>query len=269
VNQQIETLIDGRPFSWLVKGEFSWGSGGPLCQLESDPLLPALGADGYRVIDLPAGTAERIKKNVASLPLLQGLANLENYHEWVESEADHLKLIQDSRDLRYARLGLDGEEFTRFFANIVGVALSPVLPMFGSEIVQLRINRPGSTDYNPPHRDGSLPHLAPTLNAWIPVVGVDETTSLPIVPGSHAISEEDCWQTQPGGASMGGNPYRVPAIGRLLSGPLRMMRAPVRFGQALIFTPYLIHGLAFNQNDRKTRMALELRFNVEQDKPRR
>jgi ectoine hydroxylase-related dioxygenase (phytanoyl-CoA dioxygenase family) len=39
--------------------------------------------------------------------------------------------------------------------------------------------------------------------------------------------------------------------------------------EALIFTPYLIHGLAFNQNDRKTRMALELRFNVEQDKPRR
>ena len=63
VNQQIETLIDGRPFSWAVQGEFSWGSGGPLCQVESDPLLPMLGAQGYRVIDLPPGTADRIKRS--------------------------------------------------------------------------------------------------------------------------------------------------------------------------------------------------------------
>jgi len=204
-----------------------------------------------------------IKKNVASLPHLEGLTNLENYHRWIKSEPDHLKVVHVSRDLRFDRLGLDSEEFTQYFAGIVGVPLSPVLPMFETDIVQLRINRPGSTDYNPPHRDGSLPHLAPTLNVWIPVVGVDETTSLPIVPGSHAIAEEDCWQTQPGGATMGGNPYRVPAIGRLRSGPLKMVRAPVRFGQALIFTPYLIHGLAFNQSDTRTRMALELRFNIE------
>ena len=263
MNQQIETLIDGRPFSWAVKGEFSWGSGGPLCQVESDPLLPVLGTDGYRVIDLPAGTADRIKKNVGSLPNLDGLTDLENYHEWVKSETDHIKIVHVSRDLRFAQLGLDATELTQYFGNIVGVPLSPVLPMFDTDVVQLRINRPGSTDYNPPHRDGSLPHLAPTLNVWIPVVGVDETTSLPIVPGSHAISEEDCWQTQPGGATMGGNPYRVPAIGRLRSGPLRMVRAPVRSGQALIFTPYLIHGLAFNQSNQKTRMALELRFNIE------
>lgn len=263
MNQQIDTLIDGRPFSWLVNGEFSWGSGGPLCQVDSDPLLPVLGTDGYRVIDLPAGIADTIKRNVAALPLLEGLSELERYHDWIKSESDHVTLIKASRDLRYANLGLDGGEFTRFFADIVGVALSPVLPMFGSEIVQLRINRPGSTDYNPPHRDGSLPHLAPTLNVWIPVVGVDETTSLPIVPGSHAIPEQDCWQTQPGGATMGGQPYRVPAIGRLRNGPLKMVRAPVRFGQALIFTPYLIHGLAFNQSKTKTRMALELRFNIE------
>ena len=42
-----------------------------------------------------------------------------------------------------------------------------------------------------------------------------------------------------------------------------MVRAPVRFGQALIFTPYLIHGLAFNESKAKTRMALELRFKIQ------
>jgi Phytanoyl-CoA dioxygenase (PhyH) len=262
MTQQIETLIDGQPFSWAVKGEFSWGSGGPLCQTRSDPFLPVLGAEGYRVIDLPAGTAKRIKERAQSLPQLEGLTDLEKYHEWVKSEADHLKIVQVSCDLRFSQLGLDAKEFTQYFADIAGVPLSPVLPILDKDVVQLRINRPGSTDYNPPHRDGSLPHLAPTLNVWIPVVGVDEATSLPILPGSHAIAEEDCWQTQPGGATLGGNPYRVPAIGRLRSGPLRMVRAPVRFGQALIFTPYLIHGLAFNQSETTTRMALEMRFNI-------
>ena len=73
---------------------------------------------------------------------------------------------------------------------------------------------------------------------------------------------QDCWQTQPGGAALGGNPYRVPAFGRLRSGPLEMARAPVRFGQALIVTTYLIHGLAFNKSDTRTRMALEMRFQI-------
>ena len=88
MNQQIETLIDGRPFSWDVKGEFSWGSGGPLCQVENDPLLPVLGSQGYRVIDMPPGTAERIKRSARSLPYLEGLTELELYHAWVKSEAD-------------------------------------------------------------------------------------------------------------------------------------------------------------------------------------
>lgn len=262
MTQQIETFIDGQPFSWAVAGEFAWGKGGTLCQVESDPLLPALGPEGYRVIELPAGTAERIRACALSLPQLAGLAQLEAYHEWVSSEADHQKIVQVSCDLRFSQLGLDASEFTRYFSALVGVPLSPILPILDKDVVQLRINRPGSTDYNPPHRDGSLPHLAPTLNVWIPVAGVDAATSLPIVPGSHAIPEEDCWQTRAGGATLGGNPYRVPAIGRLRGGPLNMVRAPVRFGQALLFTPYLIHGLATNQSGTKTRMALEMRFHI-------
>lgn len=51
-------------------------------------------------------------------------------------------------------------------------------------------------------------------------------------------------------------------IGFPRSWPLEMVRAPVRFGQALIFTPYPIHGPAFNESDTKTRVALEMRFNI-------
>jgi hypothetical protein len=50
-------------------------------------------------------------------------------------------------------------------------------------------------------------------------------------------------------------------IGRLRSAPLEMVRAPLRFGQALIFMPYLVHRPAFNDSDTKTRLAL-MRFNV-------
>jgi hypothetical protein len=50
-------------------------------------------------------------------------------------------------------------------------------------------------------------------------------------------------------------------IGRLRSAPLEMVRAPVRFGQAPNFTPYLVHRPAFNDSDTKTRLAL-MRFNV-------
>jgi ectoine hydroxylase-related dioxygenase (phytanoyl-CoA dioxygenase family) len=41
-----------------------------------------------------------------------------------------------------------------------------------------------------------------------------------------------------------------------------MSRTSVRFGQALLFTPCLIHGLAMNNSGTHTRMALELRLEV-------
>jgi hypothetical protein len=110
VDQQIETLIDGRSFSWDVKGEFSWGSGGPLCQVESDPLLPVLGSQGYRVIDLPAGTADRIKRSARALPYLTACRARE-YHAWVTSEADHIEIIKISRDPCFSQLGLDPKGF--------------------------------------------------------------------------------------------------------------------------------------------------------------
>jgi ectoine hydroxylase-related dioxygenase (phytanoyl-CoA dioxygenase family) len=141
------------------------------------------------------------------------------------------------------------------------VRLSETVAALGRDHVQLRINRPDSTDYNPPHRDGSLPIWANALNVWIPVAGVDELTSLPIAPGSHRVAEEACWQTEAGGVAIRGRQYRVPAIARLRRGPLDMIRTTVAFGQALLFTPFLIHGLAVNQSNR-TRMALELRLDV-------
>lgn len=259
MEHQVETLIDGEPTVWSVEGDFAWGSGGTLCRLEDDPLLPALGDAGYRIEKLAPGTAEMIRDRIAALLGFESPEMLSRYHEGVD-DAGHMRTIEMTRELRFRHLGLESGDFIKTFEDIVGVRLSAVLPLIGSDHVQVRINRPGTTDYNPPHRDGSLPVFENTLNIWIPVAEVDETTSLPIVPGSHGIPEADCWQTAPGGAVIRGRPYRVPAIARSRQGPLEMLRAPVKFGEALIFTPYLIHGLAINRKPDRTRMALELRF---------
>lgn len=151
-----------------------------------------------------------------------------------------------------------------FFERTLGLRFSEVLPALGRDHVQLRINRPGSTDYNPPHRDAAFPAYCDALNVWIPIVGVDARTSLPVVPGSHSIAERECWQTETDGAVIAGRRYQVPAIAWLRNGPLKMIRTSVALGQALLFTPYLIHGLAVNNSGNRTRMALELRLQVVQ-----
>ena len=256
----IETLIDGRPFAWRAEGEFAWGEGPALCRLDRDPLLPGLGALGFRVVDLPAGCADELADRTAALLGCARAELAESYHRQVD-EAGHLATIEKTRELRFRDLAIAPQPMIEGFAAALGVRLSPNVPVLGHDHVILRLNRPGSSDYNPPHRDGALAIWANTLNVWIPITGVDGRTSLPVVPGSHRIAESECWQTEPGGAAIGGRPYRVPAIAWLRAGPLQMVRAAVSFGQALLFTPYLIHGLAVNRSDH-TRIALELRLGV-------
>jgi hypothetical protein len=259
---EIETIIDGQPFVWYAGGEFAWGKGAPLCRLAKDPLLPRLGRDGYRIVDLPAGCAELTAARVAEL-FNCGTNTLETYHQRID-DAGHEKLIEKTRELRFADLRTEPQTFTSLFGGMLGVRLSEILPALGRDRVQLRINRPGSTDYNPPHRDAALSIYRNSLNVWIPIAGVDARTSLPIVPGSHRIAEQECWQTEAGRAVIAGRRYQVPAIARLREGRLEMIRASVVFGQALLFTPCLIHGLAVNNSGTRTRMALELRLEVMQ-----
>jgi hypothetical protein len=260
VETTVETLMNGEPLAWKVAGIFKWGEGPALCPERDYPLSASLGPDGYRVVEIPQSVAETLREGVAHV-LNVRVDELPGYHDRV-SEAEHMRIIDRSRELRFADLGLDPAIIIDLFEPCVGVKLSPTLPALGRDHVQLRINRPGSTDYNPPHRDAALPVWANSLNIWLPIAGVDEDTSLGIVPGSHRIAESDCWQTTAGGAFIGGKPYRVPAIAKLRQGPLPMIRAPLRFGEALLFTPYLIHGLAVNNTQDLTRMALEFRFEM-------
>jgi len=257
---EIETLIDGKVFVWHAEGEFAWGQGPPLCRLEQDILLCGLGSDGYRILDLPPGCADEIADRAAALLGFAHRDLLPCYHRDVR-DTRHVAVIKKTRELRLRDLAIPPGSFSGLFGRALGVRLTETVAALSRDHVQLRINRPGSTDYNPPHRDGSLPIWANALNVWIPIAGVNELTSLPIIPGSHRVAEEACWQTEAGGVAIRGRQYRVPAIARLRQGPLHMVRTPVAFGQALLFTPFLIHGLAVNESSH-TRMALELRLDV-------
>jgi hypothetical protein len=261
MDHQIETLIDGRSFSWAVTGDFDWGDGAPLAVQNADPLAGTFGPEGYRIVDLPPGMAELAREHAARVLGFERVEALERYHDRIDDET-HRRLSKQNVDLRLKDVGLPGEVLAEEFGRALGVRLATFVPGLGSDHVQLRIIRPGKTDYNPPHRDAALPELRSTLNIWIPIVAVDRSSSLPIVPGSQHIPESECWQTAAASARIEGRLYNVPAIARTRSGPLEMVRSPVRFGQALLFTPYLVHGLGVNLSSDRTRMAVELRLHV-------
>ena len=78
--------------------------------------------------------------------------------------------------------------------------------------------------------------------------------------GSHLIPENDILRTESKGAKINGNVYYVPCILETKTGAITMERPNPKAGEALLFTPYLIHGAADNQTKDTTRVSLELRF---------
>lgn len=255
----ITTIIDTKPFHWRVEGETAWGRGGCLFDADNDLLREHIGADGYFITALPTNFADNAR---AAITRFFAGFNLtpQNYHQQVDDER-HQQIISRSRELRMRDLGWDGDTLCRDLSAVVGVALSPIIPDLGRDHVQVRINRPGATDFNPPHRDGALPFYRNTVNLWVPVFGCNDKTRLPVAPGSHLVAESDCLQTAPRGARIGGKTYNVPAIVRTAKGDWNMIRPPVRHGEALIFTPFLVHGVGVNLSA-ETRVALELRLTV-------
>ena len=119
-----------------------------------------------------------------------------------------------------------------------------------------------STDYNPPHKDAYEQYdssgIPPKfINFWIPIDGITQKTSLPIVPESHLIPENKIIRTT-SRSSIDGNNYHVRFIKDW--GCNKLQRTNINLGQALIFSSYLIHGLATNDESDMTRVALEFRL---------
>ena len=58
-----------------------------------------------------------------------------------------------------------------------------------------RIVRPKKSDFNPPHRDIYYDNLRNALNCFMPIFGVNEKSSLPILKGSHLWKENKTIRT--------------------------------------------------------------------------
>jgi len=182
---------------------------------------------------------------------------LEDYHKWVSSDK-HNDLIKKTRSLGFNDFGVNLDNIIYNIESHLKIKLKKKLPHIDKDIIQLRINRPGSLDINPPHRDSYFPAYKSVINIWIPLINCTNLTSLGVMPGSHLIKENEIKISDGGTYSLNGNKYNVPCIIDTING-MNFIRPNPKKTESLIFTSSLIHGVAFNTS-KKTRMSLELRL---------
>lgn len=190
--------------------------------------------------------------------------NLENYHHFVKNDEDHFKVVSRTRDLFAGDFNFQITELQPRLEKILNFKLVDIDPTSKEKLhIIVRINRPLSTDYNPPHKDiyegvDNASYIPQFINFWIPIAGVTSKSNLPLAPKSHLINENKVLRTFQG-AKIEGNKYRVRMI-QSWDGDNTLVRSTVKDGQVLIFTSHLIHGLAANDEADKTRVALEFRL---------
>lgn len=229
---------------------------------EGHTSLPFLWNEQFE--DLKKGITKTIKniaEDVVGKPL-DGFT-LENYHKYVTSNEKHFKVVSKTRDLYSYSFGFPIKDMIPKFESLLGFKLTDRIPDTDlDEHIIVRINRPKSNDYNPPHKDMYEGYdngkNFQFLNFWVPVAGVTDKSSLPIAPKSHRIPENKILRTIDGG-KVGSNSYRVVLI-KEWDGSSDLVRAKVDYTQVLMFSSHMIHGLAINEEEDVTRVALEFRL---------
>jgi len=185
---------------------------------------------------------------------------LENYHKYIVSDEQHVMIIhhlQAYSSIDYFPMSY--HVLNEIVSQLANKKVSCYVPQnIASGRFFLRIVRPNKHDYNPPHKDVWLDHLRHALNIYLPIVGANDNSNLPIIPESHLWPENFITRTK-FGSKINNIDYRVSS---LLSGnnQLLMIRPEIKLGQFLLFSPYLVHGGAINTNEDQTRISLEMRF---------
>lgn len=258
---EVTTFVDGQPNDWLC--EYDEKSLDALTELseQASNLINVLPNDGWMIVtgldELRNSVSLWIESTIANIIDCQ--CSLPEYHKYFTNEM-HFSFIDYCRNLRFDDLGIDAEKIAQFFSNKLNLNLSPSINLLGRDHVQVRTVRPGRTDFNPPHRDSYIPAYSSVVNVWVPIV-CDYSSTMPVVSGSHLWKEELVNRTPSGEAMVNGNRYNVPAVFGYGGEPLNMIRPPVKLGEALIFTPYLVHGFGVN-NTSFTRFAVEFRLQI-------
>lgn len=263
-------FLDKKPFEFKVEGNFFWGEDKLLFQPEDNVISKVPWSnDGFGVVNaFQENEFEALKtsivKNIVKAFDTHNIDypedfQLKDYHKVVTTNEQHLQVIDITRNLTNEDFDFDIEMLAERFGKILGYKLTSFVEELGKSHIQIRINRPSSLDINPPHRDGYLSYWEDVVNVWIPIEGCTPQTSLPVLPGSHLLPENEVLRTESKGAKINGNTYYVPCILKTKAGDLKMMRPNPKEGEALLFSPFLIHGAAVNRSD-STRVSIELRF---------
>jgi hypothetical protein len=194
--------------------------------------------------------------------------NIENYHNEITDE-EH-KQILHNMPYKYIR---DGEDITglskyaAYLEKFVSSKINKNVRIFNDDI-WIRICRPTKSylsDFNPCHRDIYLDFYRNVVNIYVPVCGSDDKSSLLICSGSHKLNEKEIAITKGGTYFKHKNiKYSVDAI-VASNCDIIMERPNPSYDEIMIFSPYLIHGCASNDNDNTTRISLEVRFILDDD----
>ena len=256
--------------SFPVEGETFWGQDRVLIH-DDDNLLAttAWNDDGYTVQpfleaadfgDLREGIDQLIRRKLSLVGVgMPDSVPMTAYHRVLaEYPGAHESLMDLFRD------GFPVEEFPvdptlleSRVSELCGFPLSLRVPSLGYSVFCVRIARPGCRDWNPPHRDAWLDTLRNGLNLYVPIAGSTDRSALGLIPGSHFWRESDIERTREG-ARIYGRAFGVPSVINAAR-PLKMRRPNPGLNEAMLFSPYLVHGMGANFNEDETRVSLELR----------
>ena len=190
--------------------------------------------------------------------------DLEQYHNII-TEEQHKKILNK---MPYKKnINKEFRSFCNYLEKFVSNITNEKLKIFNDDI-WVRICRPNCvspTDNNPYHKDIYLDFYRNLLNIYIPIVGSNENSSLSLQDGSHLWNENITMITENGTFfESTEKKYSVSAIAASKI-PINMNRPNPNKDEILIFSPYLIHGGADNNNENITRISLEIRF-IKNDK---
>ena len=209
-----------------------------------------------------------IKINIKKIYPEKNLENfsLEKYHHFI-NEKEHL-LIDRKLKRQYPKdFGFSDEKIINFIEDQIQKPLGYKSNNHGqNHWIIIRINMPNSGGFNPAHKDiyedydknGIAPQM---INCWIPITGVNRSTGLPIVPGSHNFMENEIVRTKCQ-SIMEGRQYSVNCIKSWKEKNNLELLTP-KSGEMLIFSSHLIHGLGLNNNLDETRISLEFRLHYQ------
>jgi ectoine hydroxylase-related dioxygenase (phytanoyl-CoA dioxygenase family) len=245
-------------------GDYNWGDDNIILNNDKN-LLEDTDFDnvGYKVFDIKDMHDMNIRlQNILKEEIYKVCnknINLEKYHN--EITEDEHKIILNS--MPYKKNSTDKiNEFGNYIIDFVSSKLNKKIKIFNDDI-WFRICRPSKNymnDFNPCHKDIYLDFYRNVINIYLPIVGSNENSTLMIEQSSHKWNENETIVTKDGAYFKNINKkYSVDAVVASKK-PLNMYRPNPSIDQVMIFSPYLIHGCANNNNEDTTRISIEIRF---------